>query len=172
MIKAIFLATQNFYQENNPIAVFSGLLIAVFCSIQALFYGVVLAVMLNTLSGIWKTAIRRNRFIITARGLKRTIEKIGGYGIALATFGLLDVLIMNISNQHFIFTVSMVVAGMIILYEGKSIMDNMKEITGMNLFDMIYETAQSVFKRRVNADLDSGETRSTKKDSADGNRQG
>ena len=156
MIKTIILATQEFYSENNPVTVFAGLCIAVFFNIQALFYGAILAVVLNVLSGIWKTTIRRNRLTITARGLKRTIEKIGGYGIALATFGLLDVLIMNISNQQYLFTVSMVVAGMIILYEARSIMDNMREITGMNLFDLIYEAAQNMFRRRIDNDLESG----------------
>lgn len=168
MIKGIILASQQFFNENNPVAVFSGLCIAVFFSIQALFYGVVLAVLLNVFSGIWKTAIRKGYLVITARGLRRTIEKVGGYGLALATFGLLDVLIIQISNQQFLITISMIIAGMIILYEGKSIMENMREITGMNLFDLIYETAQDVFKRRVNNNLNEMKPGDKDKDSDNG----
>lgn len=153
-MKGVILAVQQFYNETKPLEVFGGLCMAVFFNIQALFYGAILAVILNVISGIWKTAILEGRFIITAKGLKRTIEKIGGYGIALATFGILDVLIMQISNQEFMFTISMIVAGMIILYEGKSITENLLHITGMNLFTLLYDAAQNAFKRRVEDNID------------------
>jgi hypothetical protein len=149
MMTGIILAAQQFYHETKPITVFTGLCLSVFFSIQALFYGAVLAVLLNVVSGIWKYAIINDRFVITAKGLKRTIEKIGGYGIALATFGILDVLIMQISAHEFMFTISMIIAGMIILYEGKSITDNLKEITGMNLFSLLYDAVQNAFSRRI-----------------------
>ncbi len=161
MIKGFILAVQNFYHENDPITVFVGLCCAIFFNIQALFYGVILAVILNSLSGIWKSSIRTGHFNITARGLRRTIEKVGGYGIAIVTFGILDVLVIQISNQEFIITISMVVAGMIILYEGLSISRNLKEITGMNLFMSIYDAVQNAFRRRIfNDDLaDKGKKR-------------
>ncbi|MDD3815983.1 MAG: phage holin family protein [Desulfocapsaceae bacterium] len=151
-MKGVIFALQQFYHDSKPADVFVGLCIAVFVNIQALFYGVVLSVLLNVISGIWKYAIINKHLVITARGLKRTIEKIGGYGIALATFGILDVLIIQITNQGFIFTISMIVAGMIILYEGKSITDNLKEITGMNLFSLLYDSARNTFKNRIEAD--------------------
>ncbi len=150
----VILSAQQFFQETKPLTVFTGLCLSVFFSIQALFYGAVLAVLLNVVSGIWKYAIINGRFVITAKGLKRTIEKIGGYGIALATFGILDVLIMQISSQQFMFTISMIIAGMIILYEGKSITDNLKTITGMNLFSLLYDAVQSAFKRQVTDNID------------------
>lgn len=165
-MKGVILALQQFYTDTKPVDVFAGLCIAVFINIQALFYGVVLAVLLNVISGIWKYAIDNGHFAITARGLKRTIEKIGGYGIALATFGILDVLIMQISNQEFLFTISMIIAGMIILYEGKSITDNLKEITGMNLFSLLNDAAQNAFKKRIEDNVDQvvgGERKKTKR---------
>lgn len=154
MIKGFILSMQSFYNENDPITVFVGLCCAIFFNIQALFYGVILAVILNSLSGIWKSSIQTGRFNITARGLRRTIEKVGGYGITIVTFGILDVLVIQISNQKFIITISMVVAGMIILYEGLSISRNLKDITGMNLFMSIYDAVQNAFRRRIyNDDL-------------------
>jgi len=155
----IILSVQHFYSQTRPFEVFAGLCLAIFMNVQALFYGVLLAVIFNTLSGIWKYAIINGRFKLTAWGLKRTIEKIGGYGIALATFGILDVLIIQISNSQFIVTISMIVAGIIILYEGRSITDNLKEITGMNVFSLIYEGVNNAVKRRV---LENDEKEGTK----------
>lgn len=152
-MKGVILAAQQLFEETRPAEVLMGLLLAVFCNIQALFYGVVFAVLLNVVSGVWRSSNEAGRFRITAKGLKRTVEKIGGYGIALAAFGLLDVLIIQITNQRFIFTVSMIIAGIIILYEAKSITENLAEITGQNLFKELYEAARNAVGRRVDKDL-------------------
>jgi hypothetical protein len=153
MMNGVILAATQLFDKTRPGEVLMGLLLAIFINIQVLFYGVVLAVLLNVISGIWKTTIEAGHLKITAKGLKRTIEKVGGYGIALAAFGLLDVLIIQITNQRFIFTVSMIISGIIILYEAKSITENLASITGLNLFKDLYEAARNAIGKRVDNDL-------------------
>jgi hypothetical protein len=146
---------ETIFSDIRPADVFGGLCLAVFINIQALAYGVMLVVLLNSISGIWKYAILHDRLYITASGIKRTIQKLGGYGIVLVTFGILDVLIMQVSNQEYYVTISMITAGLIILYEGKSITDNLREITGMGLFSAIYDTVVHTFRKRTELDIES-----------------
>jgi hypothetical protein len=153
-MKNMLIASQSFFHETNPWAVFLGLCIAVFCSIQVGFYGVVLVVLLNFISGVWKSAVINRRLTIKASGLYKMVMKVGGYGIAIATFGIADVLILQITNQEYRVTLSMVIAGIIILYEGKSVTDNLYAITGNRIFRQINKSVSEAFKRRIDMEID------------------
>jgi|GEM_PF-3040125 len=153
-MKNMLLASQSFFHETNPWAVFLGLCIAVFCSIQVVFYGVVLVVLLNFISGVWKSAVINGRFTLLASGLYKMVMKVGGYGIAIATFGIADVLILQITNQEYRVTLSMVIAGIIILYEGKSVTDNLYALTGNRIFRQINKSVSEAFQRRIDLEID------------------
>jgi phage-related holin len=102
-------------------------ILAVFAPIKAAIITVLVLVVFDLITGVW-AAQKRNEPIMSS-GFRRTIVKLFLYEIALAMGFLAETYLLDAALP-----ISKIVSAFIGLTELKSVMENMNEIGGGNLF--------------------------------------
>ena len=129
------------------------ILLSFFLPIQGILIGIGFAISLDTFTGIWK-AIKKEESI-TSRKLSRLISKTLLYESAIMLFYVMDYFIINeLVSQLFSvpFLVTKCVALVLFSIEAISINENIKEITGED----IWSRAKSLLSRikEIKQDVD------------------
>lgn len=112
------------------------ILLAFFLPIQGILIGIGFAISLDTFTGIWKAV--KNDESITSRKLSRLISKTLLYESAIMLFYVMDYFLINeLVNQLFSvpFLVTKCVALVLFSIEVISINENIKGITGEDIWD-------------------------------------
>ena len=102
-------------------------LIAVILPIQKFLTIVVVMVVIDFITGIWAALVRKEK--IRSRTMQRTTIKITVYLIALLTGHYIDVVFESIIQIVY------VLAGVIVLTEFKSVLENLSDIVGYDLVE-------------------------------------
>ena len=102
-------------------------LIAVILPIQKFLTIVVVMVVIDFITGIWAALVRKEN--IRSRTMQRTTIKITVYLIALLTGHYIDVVFESIIQIVY------VLAGVIVLTEFKSVLENLSDIVGYDLVE-------------------------------------
>jgi phage-related holin len=102
-------------------------LIAIILPIQKFLAIVVVMVVIDFITGIWAALVRKEK--IRSRTMQRTTIKITVYLIALLTGHYIDVVFESIIQIVY------ALAGVIVLTEFKSVLENLSDIVGYDLVE-------------------------------------
>ena len=133
MYKELILLATNLKVNTMKI---TSVLLSFFLPIQGILIGIGLAIFLDTFTGIWKGV--RNGDKITSRRLSKLISKTLLYESTILLFFVMDNFIMNeLVSQLFSvpFLVTKCVALVLFSIEVISINENIKAITGEDIWD-------------------------------------
>lgn len=109
---------------------------AALAPIHAVLISAGVMVVLDFATGIWKSLKRDEK--ITSRAMSRTVTKMLAYQMAIVTGFLLEKFMLSDSVP-----VSKIVAGAIGMVEGKSILENLSIISGVDLWRAVLDSLQS-----------------------------
>lgn len=105
--------------------------IAVLSPIHGVLIATLILIALDTFTGVWRAKVRGEK--ITSNGFRRTITKIVAYNLAILTgFVIQTFMIPAIA-------ITSLIAAAIAVTEGKSILENLSEITGVDLLSAVKE---------------------------------
>lgn len=105
--------------------------IAVLSPIHAMLIATGFLIAIDTITGVWRAKVRGEK--ITSNGFRRLITKIVAYNLAIVTgFVIQTYMIPAIA-------VVGLISAAIAVTEGKSILENLSEITGVDLLSAVKE---------------------------------
>jgi uncharacterized membrane protein len=98
------------------------------------------------------TGIKRSRKVgikcTWSHGLRRTWEKVGGYGVIIVTFGLVDEM-LELEQGIFVITAAKTASLLIAMTEAKSITENISISMGDSLATRIFNAINKAWKEKV-----------------------
>jgi len=136
-IKPLIVGVTNAFSPNTLITMGIPFLIAFFTPITSMLIGVGIFAMADTFTGMWAAKKRGDK--IHSRAMGRTITKIIMYSIAIILAHVLQVIFMSwmpIAN---------ITAGYIALVEFRSNMENIGEITNIDIWNYLKDKIE-IFK--------------------------
>ena len=113
--------------------------------IKHLFHVMFALVMIDLITGIWKSVKACGWCSIKSRTLKRSVIKLGAYTLAIISTYIIEKEII-LSGIY----VSRFVVGLICMVEAASIFENLSEITGNNVFLKIFDSLKTYFNTNKN----------------------
>ena len=96
------------------------------------------------ITGIWKS--KKKGIKITSFKMRNTVPKLIGYLLIIFLTFLIEKFIITTDAFHLI----NVVCGYLVVFEFKSITENLEEITEQPIFTKIFEYVNGIFTKKVN----------------------
>lgn len=110
-------------------------LLAVLAPIKAIMLAALALIVIDLITGLWRA--KKTGENITSSGIRRTITKIVAYELALIAGLIMEQYLLGGSMP-----VIKLVAGLIAMTEGKSVLENLSEITGVDLVKAVMDKIQ------------------------------
>lgn len=110
-------------------------LLAVLAPIKAIMLAAFALIMIDLVTGLWRA--KKTGELVTSSGIRRTITKIVAYELALVAGLIMEHYLLGDSVP-----VIKLVAGLIAMTEGKSVLENLSEITGVDLVKAVMDKIQ------------------------------
>ena len=146
MIRIFTFVKITLQNPNTEIYIISAMA-GFFAGIQNLLIILGLLVFIDLITGIRKS--RKMGIRCTwSNGYRRTWEKVGGYGIIIVTFALIDKLLL-IEQGVFVMTAAKTAAFLIAVTEAKSITENISITMGDSLATRIFQAINKAFKDKI-----------------------
>lgn len=143
----IFTIAKITLHEASPEVYLTSAIVGFFAGLKAFLIIIGLLVLIDLITGI-----KRSRKVgircTWSHGLRRTWEKVGGYGIIIVTFGLLDKL-LELEQGLFMITAAKTASLLIALTEAKSITENISVTMGDSLATRIFNAVNKAWKERA-----------------------
>ena len=134
------------FLNSKPMAFIISLLISWISGTEILLVAVFLFVGFDLATGIGKVIKKEGIRKITSKGIRRTVEKIIGFSIAIILANILDQLFFK--NLGYICLLNFTGA-IILISEFISIMENLSVITGNTIFSQIKKVVSNIFKNKI-----------------------
>lgn len=111
--------------------------LSILAPIKAVMLASFALIMIDLITGVW-CAVKRKEAVVSS-GFRRTISKIVAYELALVAALIMEQYLMSGSIP-----VIKIVAGLIAVTEGKSVMENLSEITGVDFLKVLVDKIQGI----------------------------
>lgn len=111
-------------------------LAAVLAPVKAVMLGAGFLIFADLISGLWRAW--KEKESITSSGFRRTVTKIVAYELAIVTALVMETYLLDGVP------IIKIVASMIAMTEGKSIMENLSIVTGVDFIKALLEKIQGV----------------------------
>lgn len=114
---------------------FFGMILAILAPVKGTMIAAGVLIIIDMLTGIWRA--KKSGEPITSNGFRRTLSKMAAYQLAIVTGFIME----KYLGLDFIPIVK-VIGGLIALTEGKSALENISAITGVDFWKALLEKLQ------------------------------